>query len=114
MKKFDQSAILIFIVSINAQILHPFSTIFSNKIERLNKDVKLIHKQIFVNNSLLECFIVADNKNSVRNLEFTNASARNSLNTIQQQDEKNKKIKRIVTAGNRNAYLMTLALQQTL
>ncbi|MFQ3181285.1 MAG: hypothetical protein ACI9Z4_000878 [Polaribacter sp.] len=93
MKKFIQIAILMFIASINAQIIHPFNTISSNKIESLNEDVKLIYNETFASNSILERFIVADNKSSVLDLEITNVSVRNSLNTIQQQDEKNKKNK---------------------
>jgi hypothetical protein len=93
MKKFTQIAILMFIASINAQIIHPFNTISSNKIESLNEDVKIIYNETFASNSILERFIVADNKSSVLDLEITNVSVRNSLNTIQQQDEKNKKNK---------------------
>jgi hypothetical protein len=93
MKKFTQIAILMFIASINAQILHPFNTISSNKIEILKEAVQLIYNETDSSNSILERFIGADNQKSVTDLEFANASASNRLNTIQQQDEKNQKNK---------------------
>jgi hypothetical protein len=93
MKKFTQIAILMFIVSINAQILLPFNTISLNKIERVHEDVKLSYTETFVSNFIVEHFIVAEDKSTVLDLEFTIASAQNSLNTIQQQDKKNQKNK---------------------
>ena len=83
-----------FVVSINAQTHHHFNTISSNEIENLNDVVIEEDKEMYTSTSLLERFIVADNKNNDWDTGIINSSVLKDVNIFQQKDINSQKSKK--------------------
>jgi hypothetical protein len=94
MKKIAVILILMFAESINAQTLHSFNTISSNEIENLNDVVIEEDKEMYTSTSLLERFIVADNKNDNWDTGIINSSILKDVNIFQQKDINSQKSKK--------------------
>jgi hypothetical protein len=93
MKNFTFILVSTLIVSINAQVLSPFDTGYSNKIETLNTVTKLGDKETYMSTSLTANFTGVDHKNTLQNLDPVQTTIGSDLETFYDQDNKTQKSK---------------------
>ena len=93
MKNFIFIGISTFIISINAHVLLPSDTAFSNEIESSNTAFKLEDKETFIStSSTVNCIEVAHTK-PIANLDLVRTAIGNDIEALDDQDNKTQKSK---------------------